>query len=530
VICPDCDELAKRVAHIRLVADYTGKPIPNKPFTLLKGEVVIIQGTSDGNGVSSEEVLTTAPHFVEISPRFPVRKEEVKFFKQHRYDSLTLNRSTKSLAECKSYIDKKYGKVVDVPILTAECLWHRYQKEAEDIVGQGGELIADPIVRNKRINQTYANVWLKDNRFQWAGLAAFASKQVGCGLLHAIVMIKKMQAEDKAILRRRESLKEREFEWHFPKVIIRESESSAKAKEELEQASKNNPLSPVFSGSSTAISGSTTAATILSPVLPVSGIGTTASVATIVSSATETASDLSSLPSSPSSPSSPLPSIPSPDELKRMGMSEAAQQSFNYVYTMMALGNTALFLDVYPLHAFYKQRGLEELKACLPERKTIYGNSAFPVLWPIAQEKLEFGLPYKEILKTFGAIEAGNIAKSVEHLAYHEQVNILQTSMYSDPILVGLLRSNHAAFVTNILPAGITESIELTLAGQCKLPDGDERTIQFSDDPQANLAEVEQRMPFVLKAAQRFDELLHNNKRSVIEKSIQTIASGRGVE
>ncbi|WP_254853143.1 DUF2515 family protein [Xenorhabdus bovienii] len=527
VICPDCDELAKRVAHIRLVADYTGKPIPNKPFTLLKGEAIIIQGTSDGNGVSSEEVLTTAPHFVEISPRFPVRKEEVKFFKQHRYDSLTLNRSTKSLAECKSYIDKKYGKVVDVPILTAECLWHRYQKEAEYIVAPGGQLIADPIARNKRINQTYANVWLKDNRFQWAGLAAFASKQVGCGLLHAIVMIKKMQAEDDAIIRRRESLKEREFEWNFPKVIIRESESSAKAKEELEQASKNNPLTPVFSGTSSVMSGSTTAATILSPVLPVPGIGPTATIATIattVSSATETVSDLSSLPSSP------LPSIPSPDELKRMGMSKAAQQSFNYVYTMMALGNTALFLDVYPLHAFYKQRGLEELKACLPERKTIYGNREFPVLWPIAQEKLEFGRNYAEILQTFEAIDAGNIAESVKFLAYHEQVNILQTSMYSDPILVGLLRSNHIAFVTNLLPAGITESIELTLAGQCKLPDGDERTIQFSDDPQANLAEVKQRMPFVLRAAQRFDELLHNNKRNVIEKSIQAIASGGGVK
>lgn len=522
VFYPDCDKLAKRVARIRLVADYTGKPIPNKPFTLLKGEIIIIQGTSDGNAVSSEEVLTTAPYFVEISPRFSVRKEEVKFFKQHRYDSLTLNRSTKSLAECKPYLDEKYGKVVDVPILTAECLWYRYQNEAEEIVGQGGKLIADPIERNKRINQTYANIWLKDNRFQWAGLAAFASKQVGCGLLHAIVMIKKMQAEDKAILRRRESLQEREFEWNFPKVIIRESESSAKAKEELEQASKNNPLSPVFSGASTAISGSTTAATILSPILP--RIGATASVATTVSSATETVSDLSSLPSSP------LPSIPSPDELKRMGMSKAAQQSFNYVYTMMALGNTALFLDVYPLHAFYKQRGLEELKACLPERKTIYGNSEFPVLWPIEQEKLEFGRNYAEILQTFGAIDAGNIAKSVEYLAYHEQVNILQTSMYSDRILVGLLRSNHAAFVTNLLPAGITESIELTLAGQCKLPDGDERTIQFSDDPQANLAEVAQRMPFVLRAAQRFDKLLHNNKRRIIEKSIQTIASGGGVE
>ncbi|MBC8945402.1 DUF2515 family protein [Xenorhabdus indica] len=231
IYCPDCPKVAERVARIRLVADYTGNPIPNKEYTVLKGEAVVTQGVSDGNGVSSEEILATIPLFVEVSPRFPVRKEEVKLFKQHRYDSLTLNRCTKSLAECKPYLDKIYGKVVDVPILTAECLWHRYQKEAEEIVGQGGKLIADPIERNKRINQTYANIWLKDNRFQWAGLAAFASKQVGCGLLHAIVMIKKMQTEDKAILRRRESLQEREFELNFPTITIRESESSAKAKE-----------------------------------------------------------------------------------------------------------------------------------------------------------------------------------------------------------------------------------------------------------------------------------------------------------
>ncbi|MCP9270045.1 hypothetical protein M5U04_18655 [Xenorhabdus sp. XENO-1] len=198
VYCHDCQKVAERVAHMRLVADYTGKPISNKPFTLLKGEAIIIQGTSDGNGVSSEEVLTTRPLYVEISPRFPVRKEEVKFFNQHRYDCLTLNRSTKSLAECKPYIDKKYGKVVDVPILTAECLWHRYQKEAEEIVGQGGELIADPIARNKRINQTYAKIWLKNNDFQWAGLAAFASKQVGCGLVNFSDTVENMEGDKEA--------------------------------------------------------------------------------------------------------------------------------------------------------------------------------------------------------------------------------------------------------------------------------------------------------------------------------------------
>ncbi|WP_237388043.1 DUF2515 family protein [Xenorhabdus sp. Sc-CR9] len=439
----------------------------------------------------------------------------IEVLKKHKYDDLALHQSTQSVAACDCHFEEKDGKqikVIDVPILTCECVWRRYQKEAEDIVAPGGVLIADPKERNKRINAAYASLWLNDNRFQWAGLAAFASKQVGCGLLHAADMIKRLQAEDAAIIRRRESLQEREFEWDFPKVTIRESESSTQAKRELEQASKNNPLSPVFAGASSTISGVTTAA-ILFPA---------SSAATSISGITETVSDLSSLPSSP------LPSVLSPDELKRIGMSKATQQSFGYVYQMMALGNTTLFLDVYPLHAFYKQRGLEELKTCLPARKSIYGNSQFPILWPIGQEKLEFGLSYTEILQTFEAIDTGNIAESVEYLAYHEQVNILQPSMYSDSILVALLRGNHAAYVTDIL-SGVTESIELTLASQCKRVD-DDRTIQFSDEPLANLAEIEQRMPFVLRAAKSFDEMLHNNKRSLIEESIKDIAAGRGVE
>ena len=34
------------------------------------------------------------------------------------------------------------------------------------------------------------------------------------------------------------------------------------------------------------------------------------------------------------------------------------QQQFQYVYDMMALGNTTLFLDIFPLHAFYANVGL----------------------------------------------------------------------------------------------------------------------------------------------------------------------------
>jgi hypothetical protein len=51
------------------------------------------------------------------------------------------------------------------------------------------------------------------------------------------------------------------------------------------------------------------------------------------------------------------------------------------------------------------------------------------MLWPVGEETLKFGIDHDEILLAFEAIEAGNIAESVEHLAWHEQRNILQPAM-----------------------------------------------------------------------------------------------------
>jgi hypothetical protein len=193
---------------------------------------------------------------------------------------------------------------------------------------------------------------------------------------------------------------------------------------------------------------------------------------------------------------------------------------------MLALGKTTLFLDVFPLHEFYAKRGLAELKKCLKSREAIYGHPTFPVFWPVGQKKLQFGLTYPEILPAFEAIEAGDIAKSVEYLASHEQKNILQPTIYQDRQLVALLRGNHASYVTGF-PSGVARAIELTLTSQCqRVEDG--RTIGFGNDPLADLSDIEQRMSFVLQAAARFDEMLSDHNRSALEQSINQIASGGG--
>ena len=348
------------------------------------------------------------------------------------------------------------------PGTACENLWRGYQQRVENVVAPGGKLITDPKARNKAINAAYAQLWRHDPRFQWAGLAAFASKQVGCGLLHAAESIDKMQTEEETMQQLRDSARQGLVGLLSPserekRATIKEYEQRQR---DYEQANRDNP----------------------------------------VWGFTHWGVD-SALP--------------------------LAQRMYRFVHEMLAMGNTTLFLDVYPLHVFYAERGLEALKACLPSRKNIYGTGEHPVLWPIGQETLKFGTNHKEILLAFEAIDTGNIAESVALLAEHEQVNILQPAMYDDTGLKWLLRGNHFSYVTN-LPSGAAQAIELTLASQCR-PVEDGRTVGFSNFPFADLADVERRMAFVLKAAAQFDDLLHSDQRDRIEQSIREIAVGGGV-
>ncbi|MDY7551543.1 PAAR domain-containing protein [Pseudomonas sp. FG1] len=349
-------------------------------------------------------------------------------------------------------------------ILESACErnWRFYQKQAEDVIAPGGKLIADPRLRNRLINSAYAQLWRLDNRFQWAGLAAFASKQVGCGLLHAAESIEKIQAEFEAAEQLRRSA--RKGVWGLFSAEERERQAKLREYErrlrEYEQASRNNP-------------------------------------------------------------------VPDVDWRREGEPLSSVQQLYQHVYEMMAMGNTTLFLDVFPLHAFYKERGLGLLETCLSSRQNIFEDGLQRVLWPVGQENLRFGLDHDYILQAFQAIDEGNIAESVKYLAWHEQQNILQPTMYTDQKLVALLRSNHLSYVTGI-PSGVAQAIELTLASQCRSVD-DGRTIEFSNNPIANLADIDQRMTFVLKAAAQFDKLLNSGERHRIEQALDDVAAGRGM-
>lgn len=344
------------------------------------------------------------------------------YFPTHKFYGVPVYGSFQRIEECKlhHYVGAAatVEKAVAAYVLTPEHLWATFQTEAEDLIRVSGSMEGNWEERNKRINAAYARLWLADNRFQWAGLAAFASKQVGCTILHSNQTIAKNRRERK----------------------------------DLELS-----IAAAFPGAEAAV-----------------------------------------------------------------GVQAGTEAGAAYAHDRLGFGNEHLFLDIYPLHRFYMERGWKEFSDHLPKRQ----NKKYPVYWNVDRNTLPFGTPFREVREGFGLIEAGNVADSVKSLARHEQVNILQQIMYNDPVMRQLLDANQYAVVTGI-PTGDAEKVELTLAAQCKARDG--FTLPFSKDKHAKLWEVAQRMRFVLRAADQFNKLLNSPQRSRVEKSIREIEAGGGV-
>jgi len=342
------------------------------------------------------------------------------YFRKHKYHGIAIGQNLKPIGDLRVHHYVGPAATVKQGLLShqlsAEHLWLTFQHEAEDIVTDNGKIVEDDTARNKRINAAYARLWLADNRFQWAGLAAFASKQVGCGLLHA-------------------------------------RQLSEKSKDELQAVVH-------WAGNSTDAAGMS--------AMPV----------TVRNSADDMAARL-------------------------------------------ALGNLHLFLDIYPLHRFYMERGPKEFSAYLANRQAI----ARKVEWKVGKQ-LQFGFPFDEVKAGFEHIGRGNLVLSVESLAWHEQVNILQAIMYNDPRMQDALANNQLAWAAGF-PSGVYLEIQLTLSAQCKPKDG--WTAWFPRLKDAKLWVATERMKFVIQAATRFNALLTGAQRPYVEESLRKIAAGGGV-
>jgi hypothetical protein len=345
------------------------------------------------------------------------------YFPKHKFHGVKVYGSYQRIEECKlhHYVGPAatVEKAVAAYVLSPEQLWATFQEEAENLIKVNGSFDGREEERNKRINAAYAKLWLADNRFQWAGLAAFASKQVGCGLLHAAKLSERNNDELRAAVN--------------------------------------------WAGSSTEAAG------------------------------------LSAVPA-------------------------MIRNGADFMHKQLGFGNEHLFLDIYPLHRFFMERGWKELNAYLDKR---HNKKYPPAYWNVNSKVLPFGTPFQEIRKGFQRIEEGDLAGSVESLAWHEQVNILQRIMYNDPGMQDALAKNQLAWAMHF-PSGIYTEIQLTLSAQCKAKDG--WTSFFPSLKSAKLWLVEERMQFVKRAATRFEELLRGRERPYVEESLRAIAAGRGVE
>lgn len=289
------------------------------------------------------------------------------YFPKHQYHGIAIGQNLHALHECRLHHYVGPGATVEKGIasyhLSAEHLWRTFQQEAEDIVTIDGHVIEDDTARNKRINAAYARLWLADNRFQWAGLAAFASKQVGCGLLHARQLSEKNRDELRNVVH--------------------------------------------WSGSSTEAAG------------------------------------MSAMPMT-------------------------IRNSADDMHARLGHGNLHLFLDIYPLHRFYMERGPAEFDTYLIRRQFIADNpvGGRKIKWDVGP-LLKFGYPFEDIKTGFKHIRDGKLADSVRLLARHEQVNVLQAIMYDDPAMQRALANNPLAWAIGF-PSGVYMEIQLTLSAQCK--------------------------------------------------------------
>jgi hypothetical protein len=78
------------------------------------------------------------------------------------------------------------------------------------------------------------------------------------------------------------------------------------------------------------------------------------------------------------------------------------------------------------------------------------------------------------------------------------------------------------------IPTGSAREIQLALVNQCTVSGANAKIERFSREPLANLADPNQRMGFVMRAAKRFDDLLRDPiEKYMVENSIYLIAHAR---
>ena len=161
-------------------------------------------------------------------------------------------------------------------------------------------------------------------------------------------------------------------------------------------------------------------------------------------------------------------------------MTEASAQ---YTLEMLGKGNKELFLDIYPLHRFFQEQGWDKFEQCAKEIDPATNKPRVP-------EWAEKG---------FEAVKNGDSDKHVELIADHEQINVLQKSIYSDNTMKAILWANQKPLNMNVPGMGQvgTSPAELVLGSGCT-GDAKSPSTKFQGN---KLYDVDQRMDWILDDA-----------------------------
>ena len=256
----------------------------------------------------------------------------------------------------------------------ADCaaLWKKYDDEAKAIIAPAG---GDHQLRNKIISGAYSKLYLSDPCFVWAGLAGYASKQVGCALATA------------------------------------------------------KTLSKVGYG--------------------IGGVGVGTGIAA-------------------------PPGV---------AVAAATRATAGYMFNMLGEGNRDLFLDVYPQHRFFQEQGFAKMALCAGERR--------PKGKEMSAEAL-LGFKALDDYKRTG--DKKYLRVSLDQIARHEQINILQPKIYDDWRVMGMLRINQTGAPL------VTSPAVLVLGPGCKARPGD-KVSTFDDGTRTRLDNIPERMDWIAKTA-----------------------------
>ena len=134
-----------------------------------------------------------------------------------------------------------------------------------------------------------------------------------------------------------------------------------------------------------------------------------------------------------------------------------------YTYEMLGMGNRDLFLDIYPMHRFFEKHGWEKFAHCASSRTPPVPAAALDGFRALDQYKRTGDKKY--------------LKRHLEALAYHEQVEILQTKIYNDTAMRKILDANEGN-IDDLPP-----SIDLPSPLASKLPRRPDINVDLPGDP-----------------------------------------------